>query len=85
LKPPQIKDVSWEEINESWEGLFGLSSRLGVGVIKRDVQSALKDLEDIRTTQSFDDTLLKIWENKFYKWLDMLERKKDNRLMVCIC
>ena len=85
LKPPQIKDVSLEEIIESWEGNFGLSADLGIGVTKRDVRSALKDLYDMRKTKSFDDTLLKDWERKFNRWLDMLENKKKNGIMVCIC
>ena len=37
LKSPQIKDVSLEEIIELWEGNFGLSDDLGIGVTKREV------------------------------------------------
>ena len=78
LKDPQIKNVSWEEINSSWEGIFGYSQNLKPGVTKREVKGSLYDLEKMRSTKSFDEILLNLWEIKFYKWLEDLDKMKTN-------
>jgi hypothetical protein len=78
LKKPQIKNVSWEEINASWEGLFGYTNRLRRNVVKREIMGALYDLEKMRETESFDNILLDIWEKKFHKWINEIELMKVN-------
>ncbi|UZO17128.1 uncharacterized protein OCT59_008489 [Rhizophagus irregularis] len=45
LKPPQINNITWEEINASWEGMFGYSNKLRLGVMKRDILAYLRDLK----------------------------------------
>ncbi|CAB4388134.1 unnamed protein product [Rhizophagus irregularis] len=70
LKPPQINNITWEEINASWAGMFGYSNKLRLGVMKRDILACLRDLKVMRETNSFDNILLNIWEKKFNKWLD---------------
>jgi hypothetical protein len=47
FKMPRIKNVSWEEINSSWKGLFGHSSKLRDDVIRSEVEVALKDLNEM--------------------------------------
>ncbi|CAB5359244.1 unnamed protein product [Rhizophagus irregularis] len=78
LKPPQIKNITWEEINASWEGMFGYSNKLRLGVIKRDILGCLRDLKAMRETNSFDNILLNIWEKKFNKWLDELDNEQNS-------
>ncbi|GET61764.1 KRAB-A domain-containing protein 2-like [Rhizophagus irregularis DAOM 181602=DAOM 197198] len=78
LKPPQIKNITWEEINASWEGMFGYSNKLRLGVIKRDILGCLRDLKAMRKTNSFDNILLNIWEKKFNKWLDELDNEQNS-------
>ncbi|CAB4420142.1 unnamed protein product [Rhizophagus irregularis] len=78
LKPPQINNITWEEINASWEGMFGYSNKLKLGVMKRDILACLRDLKVMRETNSFDNILLNIWEKKFNKWLDELDNVQNS-------
>ncbi|PKY62495.1 hypothetical protein RhiirA4_551235 [Rhizophagus irregularis] len=78
LKPPQINNITWEEINASWEGMFGYSNKLRLGVMKRDILACLRDLKVMRETNSFDNILLNIWEKKFNKWLDELDNVQNS-------
>ncbi|PKC02510.1 hypothetical protein RhiirA5_402373 [Rhizophagus irregularis] len=78
LKPPQINNITWEEINASWEGMFGYSNKLRLGVMKRDILACLRDLKVMRKTNSFDNILLNIWEKKFNKWLDELDNVQNS-------
>ncbi|POG58125.1 hypothetical protein GLOIN_2v1733483, partial [Rhizophagus irregularis DAOM 181602=DAOM 197198] len=78
LKPPQINNITWEEINASWEGMFGYSNKLRLGVMKRDILAFLRDLKVMRETNSFDNILLNIWEKKFNKWLDELDNVQNS-------
>jgi hypothetical protein len=43
-------------------------------VTEKDILGALRDLDAIRVTKSFEDNniLLDIWENKFNKWLNQI-------------
>ncbi|PKC57317.1 hypothetical protein RhiirA1_498447 [Rhizophagus irregularis] len=41
LKPPQINNITWEEINASREDMFGSSNKLRLGVMKRDILACL--------------------------------------------
>jgi hypothetical protein len=77
LKPPQINNITWKEINASWEGMFGYSNKLRLGVIKKDILGCLRDLKAMRETNSFDNILLNIWEKKFNKWLDELDNVQN--------
>ncbi|UZO26770.1 uncharacterized protein OCT59_018983 [Rhizophagus irregularis] len=45
LKPPQINNITWEEINASWEGMFEYNNKLRLGVMKRDTLACLRDLK----------------------------------------
>ncbi|POG60240.1 hypothetical protein GLOIN_2v1788142 [Rhizophagus irregularis DAOM 181602=DAOM 197198] len=81
LKPPQINNITWEEINASWEGMFGYSNKLRLGVMKRDILACLRDLKVMRETNSFDNILLNIWEKKFNKWLDELDNVQNSETM----
>ncbi|GBC28058.2 hypothetical protein GLOIN_2v1788142 [Rhizophagus irregularis DAOM 181602=DAOM 197198] len=81
LKPPQINNITWEEINASWEGMFGYSNKLRLGVMKRDILAYLRDLKVMRETNSFDNILLNIWEKKFNKWLDELDNVQNSETM----
>ena len=40
----------------------------------------------MRETQSFENVLLEVWEDKFNKWLNDLKniKKKNDERMVCI-
>ncbi|CAB4377518.1 unnamed protein product [Rhizophagus irregularis] len=78
LKPPQINNITWEEINALWEGMFGYSNKLRLGVMKRDILACLCDLKVMRETNSFDNILLNIWEKKFNKWLDELDNVQNS-------
>ncbi|CAB5395866.1 unnamed protein product [Rhizophagus irregularis] len=78
LKPPQINNITWEEINASREGMFGSSNKLRLGVMKRDILACLCDLKVMRETNSFDNILLNIWEKKFNKWLDELDNVQNS-------
>ncbi|CAB4417767.1 unnamed protein product [Rhizophagus irregularis] len=78
LKPPQINNITWEEINASWEGMFGYSNKLRLGVMKRDILACFRDLKVMRETNPFDNILLNIWEKKFNKWLDELDNVQNS-------
>ncbi|GET62562.1 hypothetical protein GLOIN_2v1788142 [Rhizophagus irregularis DAOM 181602=DAOM 197198] len=77
LKPPQINNITWEEINASWEGMFEYNNKLRLGVMKRDTLACLRDLKVMRETNSFDNILLNIWEKKFNKWLNELDNVQN--------
>jgi len=69
-------------MNSSWEALFGFSTTLREGITEQQIETALSELSKMRATQTSENFLLQIWEDKFGKWLSDLKKKKDNNRMV---
>ncbi|CAB5213302.1 unnamed protein product [Rhizophagus irregularis] len=52
LKPPQINNITWEEINASREDMFGSSNKLRLGVMKRDILACLYNVQNSETNEA---------------------------------
>ncbi|CAG8636217.1 12379_t:CDS:2, partial [Rhizophagus irregularis] len=70
----QVNEVSWEEINETYLGLFGYSEQLNPLTTKKEILAALKDITLLRKNPNMYPTdALNVWEYKLSNWLKLYD------------
>ena len=75
----QVNAITWEEINESYLGLFGYTENLNPLITKKEILTALKDINLLRKNpQMYPTEELNIWEYKLSNWLKLYYNENNN-------